>query len=147
MREYVRVPIPVPTSVLLCAYKLGFGLVQNFLENFNLPLCLSSPDSPVHRHGACIPPSVLPCLVVHRTTTVRYPVCTGQAMYTNRCAHNPFLKKPSPPEQHPDSSFPTALSISSHLWLSPHLAAAILRPPVLLQKVCSSVCSFLSSPW
>jgi hypothetical protein len=28
MREYVRVPIPVPTGVILCAYKLGFGLVQ-----------------------------------------------------------------------------------------------------------------------
>jgi hypothetical protein len=37
MREYVRVPIPVPTGILLCAYKLGFGLVQNFLENFKIP--------------------------------------------------------------------------------------------------------------
>jgi hypothetical protein len=33
----VRVPIHVPTSVLLCAYKLGFSLVQNFLENFKIP--------------------------------------------------------------------------------------------------------------
>jgi hypothetical protein len=33
----VRVPIPIPTGVLLCAYKLGFGLVQNFLENFKIP--------------------------------------------------------------------------------------------------------------
>jgi hypothetical protein len=37
MREYVRVSIPVPTSVLLCAYKLGYGLVQNLLENFKIP--------------------------------------------------------------------------------------------------------------
>jgi hypothetical protein len=37
MREYVRVPVPVPTGVLLCAYKLGLGLVQNFLENFKIP--------------------------------------------------------------------------------------------------------------
>jgi hypothetical protein len=29
MGKYMRVPIPVPTGVLLCAYKLGFGLVQN----------------------------------------------------------------------------------------------------------------------
>jgi hypothetical protein len=29
MGKHMRVPIPVPTSVLLCAYKLGFGLVQN----------------------------------------------------------------------------------------------------------------------
>jgi hypothetical protein len=35
LREFVRVPIPIPTGVLLCAYKLGFGLVPNFLENFN----------------------------------------------------------------------------------------------------------------
>jgi hypothetical protein len=38
MREYVRVPIPVLTGVLLCAYKLGFGLVQNFLEKSKFPL-------------------------------------------------------------------------------------------------------------
>jgi hypothetical protein len=25
--KYMRVPIPVPTSVILCDYKLGFGLV------------------------------------------------------------------------------------------------------------------------
>jgi hypothetical protein len=35
MREYVRVPIPVPTGVLLCAYKLGFGLAQKFLEKIS----------------------------------------------------------------------------------------------------------------
>jgi hypothetical protein len=29
MRKYMRVPIPVPTGVIFCAYKLGFGLVQN----------------------------------------------------------------------------------------------------------------------
>jgi hypothetical protein len=29
MRKYMRVPIPVPTSVILCDYKLGFGLVEN----------------------------------------------------------------------------------------------------------------------
>jgi hypothetical protein len=29
MRKYMRVPIPVPTSVILCVYKLGFGLVKN----------------------------------------------------------------------------------------------------------------------
>jgi hypothetical protein len=25
----MRVPIPVPTSVILCDYELGFGLVEN----------------------------------------------------------------------------------------------------------------------
>jgi hypothetical protein len=29
MRKYMRVPIPVPTIVILCDYKLGFGLVEN----------------------------------------------------------------------------------------------------------------------
>jgi hypothetical protein len=29
MRDYVRVPIPAPIGVLLCAYKLRFGLIQN----------------------------------------------------------------------------------------------------------------------
>jgi hypothetical protein len=29
MRKYMRVPIHVPTSVILCDYKLGFGLVEN----------------------------------------------------------------------------------------------------------------------
>jgi hypothetical protein len=28
MGNYMRVPITVPTGVLLCAYKLGFGLVK-----------------------------------------------------------------------------------------------------------------------
>jgi hypothetical protein len=28
MGKYMRVPIPVPTGVLLCDYKLGFGLVK-----------------------------------------------------------------------------------------------------------------------
>jgi hypothetical protein len=27
--KYMRVPIPIPTSVILCDYKLGFGLVEN----------------------------------------------------------------------------------------------------------------------
>jgi hypothetical protein len=46
----MRVPIPVPTSVILCVYKLGFGLVGNLIENFKkfkFSLCLGSPDSPV----------------------------------------------------------------------------------------------------
>jgi hypothetical protein len=29
MRKYMRMPIPIPTSVILCVYKLGFGLVGN----------------------------------------------------------------------------------------------------------------------
>ena len=27
--KYMRVSIPVPTSVILCDYKLGFGLVKS----------------------------------------------------------------------------------------------------------------------
>jgi hypothetical protein len=29
VRKYMRVPIPIPTRVILCDYKLGFGLVGN----------------------------------------------------------------------------------------------------------------------
>jgi hypothetical protein len=36
VRDYVRVLISIPTGVLLCAYKLGFGFVQNFLEKFKI---------------------------------------------------------------------------------------------------------------
>jgi hypothetical protein len=29
MSKYMRVPRPVPTSVILCDYKLRFGLAEN----------------------------------------------------------------------------------------------------------------------
>jgi hypothetical protein len=90
MRKYVRVPIHVPTSVLLCAYKLGFGVVQIVLENF------INPSIWAHKTVRCASDtalcnvrctgwvrrslSVLPCPVVHRTATVRCPVCTGQTL-------------------------------------------------------------------
>jgi hypothetical protein len=45
----VGVPVPVPTGVLLCAYKLGFGLVQNLLENFKFPLFGLTGQSGVHQ--------------------------------------------------------------------------------------------------
>jgi hypothetical protein len=62
MREYVRVPISVPTCVLLCAYKLGFGLVQNYIENFKIRSVWA------HRKVRCAPDTAL--------CTVR---CTGWA--------------------------------------------------------------------
>jgi hypothetical protein len=58
MREYVRVPIPTPTGVLLCPYKLGFCLVQKFLEKSQNALCLGSLDSPV-----CTEHCTVQCLV------------------------------------------------------------------------------------
>jgi hypothetical protein len=45
----VRVPILVLTCVLLCAYKLEFGLVQNFLEKFKIPSVWA------HRTVRCAP--------------------------------------------------------------------------------------------
>jgi hypothetical protein len=59
MREYVSVPIPVPTGVLLCAYKLGFGLAQKLLENFQYSLSLGSLYSQV-----CSGHSTLHCPVL-----------------------------------------------------------------------------------
>jgi hypothetical protein len=41
----VRVPIPIPRGVLLCAYKLGFGLAQKLLEKFQNSLILGSRDT------------------------------------------------------------------------------------------------------
>src|SRR5688572_23653856 len=92
--KYMRVPIPVPTSVILCDYKLGFGLVRSYIEKFKIfqtPLCLGSPDSPVctghctvqcpvHRQPRAKSNFPVRCPVVHRTATVRCPVCTGQAL-------------------------------------------------------------------
>jgi hypothetical protein len=99
MRKYMRVPIHVPTSVILCVYKLGFGLVGNYIEkfkNFKSSLCLGSPDSPVrighctvqcpvHRHPraqipfSCAlsggsPDSYCALSGVHRTGTIDCPV-------------------------------------------------------------------------
>jgi hypothetical protein len=34
MGKYMRVLIPIPTVVLLCDYKLGFGLVKSLDRNF-----------------------------------------------------------------------------------------------------------------
>jgi hypothetical protein len=73
MRKYMRVPIYVPTCVLLCAYKLGFSLVQNEIENFKnfkFSLCLGSPDSPV-----CTGHCTVHCLV-HRLCACRFPFCS-----------------------------------------------------------------------
>jgi hypothetical protein len=86
MREYVRVPIPIPIGVLLCAYKLGFGLAQTFLEKFQNALYLGSLDSlvctghctvqcPVHWLGLGWICYFAALSSVHRTVTVHCPVC------------------------------------------------------------------------
>jgi hypothetical protein len=80
--KYMRVPIPVPTSVILCDYKLGFGLVKSYIEKFKIfqtPLCLGSPDSSV-----CTGHCTVQC-PVHRQLRAKIhfpcaPVCTGQAL-------------------------------------------------------------------
>ena len=88
MREYVRVPIPVPTGVLLCAYKLGFGLVQNFLQNFKIPYVWA------YRTVQCAPDTAL-CNVwctgwAHTDLLLCYPVrwFTRQLLCAVRCAPN-----------------------------------------------------------
>jgi hypothetical protein len=86
--KYMRVPIPVPTSVILCDYKLGFGLVGSQIEKFKIfqsSLCLGSPDTALC-NVRCTDSRALKiffpvcCPVVHRTATVRCPVCTGQTL-------------------------------------------------------------------
>jgi hypothetical protein len=57
MRKYMRVPIPIPIGVLLCAYKLGFGLVQKLdrkSQKFQKsPLSGLTQQSGVHRTLRC----------------------------------------------------------------------------------------------
>jgi hypothetical protein len=90
----MRVPIPVPTSVILCDYKLGFGLVENWIEKFKkfrTSLCLGSPDSPV-----CTRHCTVHC-PVHRPSARKdlLLLCavwwfTEQLMCAVRCAHIAF---------------------------------------------------------
>ena len=117
--KYMRVPIPVPTSVILCDYKLGFGLVGSSIEKFKIfqtPLCLGSPDSPVctghctvqcpvHRQPRAqtpffcalsggSPDSYCALSGVHRTGTVDCPVRPYRV-----------LKKGLQPETKPEALF------------------------------------------
>jgi hypothetical protein len=84
----MRVPIPVPTGVLLCDYKLGFGLVENEIENLKN---FKIPSVSAHRTVRCAPDTAL-CTVwctgrAHRSSFsyvlfggVCCPVCTGCPM-------------------------------------------------------------------
>jgi hypothetical protein len=140
MREYVRVPIHVPTSVLLCAYKLGFSLVQNFLEKFKIPSVWA------HRTVRCALDTTLcnvrctgwgtrgcaivqSCPVVHQTVAVHCPVCTRQPLYTVRCAHEAFLKVLPPPEPEARRLFHTRAAKSFLPLCRALLSAAALLPP------------------
>jgi hypothetical protein len=96
MREYVRVQYLSQQVFFLCAYKLVFGLVQNFLEKFKIPSVWA------HRTVRCVPDTalcnvrctgwarvdrLLRCLIwwfteqplcisgVHRTGAMDCPVC------------------------------------------------------------------------
>jgi hypothetical protein len=118
----VRVPIPVPTSVLLCAYRLGFGLVQNFLENFKIPSVWA------HRTVRCAPDTAL-CNVwctgwAHTDLLLCCPIrwFTGQLLCAVRCAPDKncrlsgvhmigFLKNLSLPELMPRPLFHPLLSV------------------------------------
>jgi hypothetical protein len=94
----------------------------------------------LHRLSAQRTVPVLPCLVVHRTATVRCLVCTGQALLTVRCAHNSFLKIFSLSEPEVGSFHPR-----SHLSsISILLSAISLSPPAItggvLQRRSSNPC-------
>jgi hypothetical protein len=86
----MRVPIHVPTGVLLCDYKLGFGLVKNEIENLKI---LKIPSVWPHRTVRCAPDtalctvrctgraradplSAMHCPMVNRTATVCCSMCT-----------------------------------------------------------------------
>jgi hypothetical protein len=125
--KYMRVPIPVPTSVILCDYKLGFGLVGNSIEKFKIfqsSLCLGSPDSPVctehctvqcpvHRLPRAGTPFFYALFGVHRTGTVDCPVRPYRV-----------LKKRPPARDRARGSFLSVLSVLCNC--SPSLA--IIHP-------------------
>jgi hypothetical protein len=125
----MRVPIPVPTSVILCDYKLGFGLVGSSIEKFKIfqtPLCLGSPDSPV-----CTGHCTVQC-PVHRQPRAQTPFfcalsggspdsyCAMSGVHrtgTVDCSVRPYrvLKKGLQPETEPEAPFtppPVLLSVS-----------------------------------
>jgi hypothetical protein len=133
MRKYMRVPIPVPTSVILCDYKLGFGLVGNKIEKFKIfqsSFCLGSPDSPVctgHCTVHCLvhrqprASNLFPCALsggspdnycalsgVHRTGTVD-------------CSVRPYrvLKNRLQPATEPEAFFSLCALCSLILWRPP----------------------------
>jgi hypothetical protein len=66
----VRVSIFIPTGVLLCAYKLGFGLVRNPEEKIQTFLCLGSLDCPV-----CIRQCTVHCSVLRLSVGLQLPLC------------------------------------------------------------------------
>jgi hypothetical protein len=78
------VAFTIPIGVLLCAYKLGFGLVQNFLENFKTSSVWAHRTLHCAMSGAPAAHAQIPfCAALfggHRTTTVRCLVCTGHAL-------------------------------------------------------------------
>jgi hypothetical protein len=80
----MRVPIPVPTSVILCDYKLGFGLVGNYIEKFKkfqiFPLSGLTRQSGVHRTLHCALSGAPAARAPVPLSPVRCPVCTGQAL-------------------------------------------------------------------
>jgi hypothetical protein len=150
----MRVPIPVPTSVILCDHKLGFGLVGSYIEKFKIfqtPLCLGSPDSPVctghctvqclvHRQPRAInpfscalsggsPDSYCALSGVHRTCTVDCPVRPYRV-----------LKKDLQPDRARGSLFSFSASVFSATSDS-YSPAGDLRPPAATVSVCAPATS------
>jgi hypothetical protein len=84
--KYVRLPILIPTGVLLCAYKLGFGLVQNLLENFKIPSVWA------HQTVRCAPDTALCNVRCTGSACTDLLLCcpvrwfTGQLLCAVRCA-------------------------------------------------------------
>jgi hypothetical protein len=89
MREYVRVSIPVPIGVLLCAYKLGFVLALPRKISKYPKLGLTE-QSGVHRTLHCAMSGALAwprmALPLHYLSDV------DSALFMIRCAHNCCFK-------------------------------------------------------
>jgi hypothetical protein len=96
MRKYIMVTRPIPIGVLLCDYKLGFGLVRNsFLKIHEIP-CQGTPRA----HRTCVVEGSMPAGYrgfICSGKSVWWPI--GLALCMVRCAHNclPFsISSPGP---------------------------------------------------
>jgi hypothetical protein len=83
MRKYVRVPIFVPIGVILCAYKLGFGLVRNPEKVFKFFLCLDTLVA--HRTVLCAPENALCTVRCSTLVSVLHRLYVGCSVSIGYC--------------------------------------------------------------
>jgi hypothetical protein len=143
----VRVPIPVPTGVLLCAYILGFGVVQNFLEKFKIPFAWA------HRTVRCAPNTALCNVRCTGWARADLLLCchvwwfTRQQLYVVRCAPDIQCRLSGVPITGFKNLSPLeARAFSSPAQTSQSLCLAISPPPPRHRRSLGQFSSDLLNP-